>query len=60
MLASEIHPMPPKSFDGVGIYAVYYVGSFGPYRLIKEKNLNDDFSAPIYVGKTQAWLASNF
>jgi len=40
-----------KSFIGVGIYAIYYVGSFEAYRPLAERNRNGAFHAPIYVGK---------
>ena len=38
------------SFDGAGIYSIYYRGTFGPYSRLSEYNTND-FKAPIYVGK---------
>ncbi len=38
-------------FEGAGIYAIYYVGSFKPYAEIAERNRDGRFSAPIYVGK---------
>jgi hypothetical protein len=40
-----------KGFDGAGIYAIYYVGDFRGYEAIAERNKNDRFNAPIYVGK---------
>lgn len=43
--------MPPDSFNGVGIYAIYYVGSFAPYERLAKLNRNDQFACPIYVGK---------
>jgi hypothetical protein len=36
---------------GAGIYAIYYVGSFPAYQKISERNLDDHFAQPIYVGK---------
>lgn len=36
---------------GAGVYAIYYVGSFEPYRPVVEKNQNGAFEQPIYVGK---------
>jgi hypothetical protein len=38
-------------FVGAGIYALYYVGNFGPYSPVAAKNANHQFSWPIYVGK---------
>lgn len=52
MLARDPIAMPPKEpFIGAGIYAIYYIGNFPPYKPIAQQNLNDEFSAPIYVGK---------
>jgi hypothetical protein len=42
---------PEKSFDGAGIYAIYYCGKFAPYRLLAEQNRNKTNDRPIYVGK---------
>jgi len=42
---------PPTSFVGAGIYALYYTGNFPAYRKIAEKNVNDAWNLPIYVGK---------
>jgi hypothetical protein len=39
------------SFDGAGIYAIYYRGSFPAYEAIAQKNQGQNFIAPIYVGK---------
>lgn len=38
-------------FHGAGIYAIYYTGDFPTYAALKERNADDRFSAPIYVGK---------
>lgn len=40
-----------QSFIGVGIYAIYYVGSFEAYLPLAERNRGGAFKAPIYVGK---------
>ena len=42
---------PPEQFTGAGIYTLYYTGKFPPYRKIVEKNVNNQWGAPIYVGK---------
>lgn len=47
-------PLPLGSlstFHGAGIYAIYYTGSFDPYKKLSEQNQDADPSAPIYVGK---------
>jgi Eco29kI restriction endonuclease len=36
---------------GPGVYAIYYVGNFPPYRPISTANANGEFNRPIYVGK---------
>lgn len=40
-----------SSFEGAGIYAIYYTGPFPAYTLISESNRSNRFTAPIYVGK---------
>ncbi|MDZ4314504.1 MAG: Eco29kI family restriction endonuclease, partial [Azonexus sp.] len=39
------------TFDGAGIYAIYYTGTFPGYEAIAERNRDRRFNAPIYVGK---------
>ena len=39
------------SFEGAGIYAVYYTGAFPAYAPMTERNRDGRFEAPIYVGK---------
>jgi hypothetical protein len=39
-----------SSFNGAGIYAIYYKGNFSLYKKISDKN-KKDFAQPIYVGK---------
>ena len=51
MLNQPVGLLPPKPFIGAGIYAIYYVGDFPLYAAIAEKNQNDKFQWPIYVGK---------
>lgn len=41
------HVLP---FEGAGIYAIYYHGSFEPYQQIATMNVEEP-AAPIYVGK---------
>lgn len=51
LLATPPQPLPPTRFVGAGIYALYYVGDFAPYSPIALRNTNNQFEAPIYVGK---------
>lgn len=44
--------LPPKeSFDGAGIYAIYYSGDFEPYKTLLASEETDAGPPPIYVGK---------
>jgi hypothetical protein len=51
MLHQPVGPLPPEPFIGAGIYALYYVGDFSLYAEVAEKNRNDRFRWPLYVGK---------
>ena len=52
MLRQSVIPLGNLDvFNGAGIYAIYYTGSFAGYELISESNCNQQFRAPIYVGK---------
>lgn len=52
ILRRPVEPLPPaESFIGAGIYAIYYTGDYPPYERIAERNRNDKFAWPIYVGK---------
>jgi hypothetical protein len=42
---------PEKPFEGAGIYALYYSGDFVAYKPITDKNKNNKFDFPIYIGK---------
>lgn len=47
-MAQEPGPIPPESsFEGPGVYALYYLGTFEPYRKLAQP----DRQMPIYVGK---------
>jgi hypothetical protein len=39
------------NINGAGVYAIYYVGDFAPYRPIVARNVGGLFQQPIYVGK---------
>ena len=48
---TPVHPLPPATdFAGVGVYALYYLGSFDHYSHIARQN-QQDFCQPIYIGK---------
>jgi hypothetical protein len=52
LLARPVSVLPPPgAFAGAGIYALYYTGSFPPYRKVSERNAKDQWGLPIYVGK---------
>lgn len=51
LLNSPIHRLPPESFYGAGVYALYYTGSFSVYSKLSEVNQEGTFQCPIYVGK---------
>lgn len=36
---------------GAGVYALYYAGAFSPYSKISARNIDGQWSLPIYVGK---------
>ena len=40
-----------ERFDGAGVYAIYYTGKFDAYRQLAQLNKDNNFQAPIYVGK---------
>lgn len=51
ILEKEALPLDTlQSFDGAGIYAIYYRGKFEPYHPLYRSNV-DKFRVPIYVGK---------
>lgn len=48
---TPIQPLPPiESFEGAGVYALYYIGKKGLYKKFHEIN-RFEFKQPIYVGK---------
>lgn len=52
MLRRPVVPMSElETFDGAGIYAIYYSGGFPAYQTVAECNKDGRFGAPIYVGK---------
>ena len=51
VINSPIHHLPPEPFIGAGVYMLYYVGNYPPYKLLAERNKNKKFLSPIYIGK---------
>lgn len=52
MLGKSVERLPLTSeFEEAGIYAIYYTGGFAAYKPIADKNKNNKFGCPIYVGK---------
>ena len=51
LLGQSVVSLPPEEFNGAGIYAIYYTGDFGAYRFISERNKENRYELPIYVGK---------
>jgi hypothetical protein len=52
MLRQPTVPMAKiENFDGAGIYAIYYHGSFPAYKLLSSRNKEGQCKAPIYIGK---------
>ncbi|MCM1294853.1 MAG: Eco29kI family restriction endonuclease [Muribaculaceae bacterium] len=48
---TPIQPVPPmESFEGAGVYSLYYIGKCGVYKNFHEIN-RLEYSQPIYVGK---------
>ena len=48
---TPVHPLPPATdFAGVGVYVLYYLGSFDYYSYIARQN-QQDCCQPIYIGK---------
>lgn len=52
LLKQQVGPLPPhKTFLGAGIYAIYYTGNFVPYEFLAQRNRENRYELPIYVGK---------
>ncbi|MDR1136119.1 MAG: Eco29kI family restriction endonuclease [Clostridiales Family XIII bacterium] len=51
MLETRPSPLPLDPFIGAGVYALYYVGSFPVYAKLAEKNRDEKYLCPIYIGK---------
>jgi hypothetical protein len=52
LLVDEPTPLKGvKRFDGAGIYAIYYIGDFPAYRIVRDHNIHGRWALPIYIGK---------
>src|SRR4051812_15068140 len=52
MLERTIYPLGELArFNGAGIYAIYYTGSFPAYAPLAQYNSDGRYAMPIYVGK---------
>ena len=52
LMANDAVPLGGiPSFYGAGVYAIFYVGDFPAYNLVRDRNINGVWSLPIYVGK---------
>lgn len=51
LLKRSVVELPPAPFSGAGVYVLYYLGDFPAYKKVVAQNLNDQWAAPIYVGK---------
>ncbi len=52
LLSRSVYPLGELPvFQGAGIYVIYYSGGFSAYAELANRNLNNQFTAPIYIGK---------
>jgi hypothetical protein len=52
ILDSPVHPLLDVGhLVGAGVYIIYYTGNFELYAPIVEKNIDNKFTQPIYIGK---------
>lgn len=50
----RMDPVPLKElprFEGAGVYAIYYVGCYPSYEIVRKHNIEGKWELPIYVGK---------
>ena len=51
-ISNSTEPLPIEdTFEGAGIYTIYYTGDFPLYGRIADQNRKDRFDRPIYVGR---------
>jgi hypothetical protein len=52
VLEQTAHPLGGvPSFEGAGVYVIYYTGDYEPYKSIVQKNKGRKWRQPIYVGE---------
>jgi len=52
VLEQRVYPLGEiPSFEGAGVYVIYYTGSYEPYKSIAQKNKGGKWDQPIYVGE---------
>jgi hypothetical protein len=52
VLEQRVYPLGEvPSFEGAGVYVIYYTGSYDPYKSIAQKNKGSNWDQPIYVGE---------
>ncbi|MDR0999909.1 MAG: Eco29kI family restriction endonuclease [Clostridiales bacterium] len=51
LLNAAVWSLPPDSFIGAGVYALYYIGPFPVYERLSKINKDSQYRLPIYVGK---------
>jgi hypothetical protein len=51
-LEQRVYPLGEvPSFEGAGVYVIYYTGNYDPYKSIAQKNKGNKWDQPIYVGE---------
>jgi hypothetical protein len=52
VLEQRVYPLGEvPSFEGAGVYVIYYTGNYDPYKSITQKNKGNRWDQPIYVGE---------
>ncbi len=52
VLEQKVYPLGEvPSFEGAGVYVIYYTGNYEPYKSIAQKNRGRKWDQPIYVGE---------
>jgi hypothetical protein len=52
VLEQRVYPLGEiPSFEGAGVYVIYYTGNYDPYKSIAQKNKGSKWDQPIYVGE---------
>ena len=51
LLKRPVVQLPPARFKGAGVYAIYYLNGFEPYKALAAANRENNWALPIYVGE---------